>query len=136
MRHIIISERDREDFIKKVFAVPLGKKKFMAEFKVFRVKRSLRANNLYWMWLNCIHDETGNDVKALHKYFKENHLPFRVENVFGNEVSMVQSTADLDTKEFSEYLEKIRVEMLEQGIFLPQPQERGWDEFYLKYGIK
>lgn len=135
MRTIIITEQDRQNFIKRVMEFPLGKKKFIAEFKVYRVRRSLRANNLYWMWLNCIHDETGNDVEALHKHFKETLLPWRSEKIFDSEVSMLTSTTSLDSKQFSEYMEKIRIEMLEQGIYLPQPQDQGWDEFYARYGI-
>jgi hypothetical protein len=135
MRQIIVTERDREDFIKRILAVPLGRKKFVAEFKVFRVKRSLRANRLYRLWLRCIKDETGNDEETLHQYFKKKYLPYIVRQIFNDEIAIIPSTADLDSKQFSDYLEHIRVEMLEQGIFLPQPQERGWDELYLKYGI-
>ena len=135
MRQIIVTERDREAFIERLRGFPLGKNRYVAEYKVYRIKRSLKANRLYWMWLRCIKDETGNDDETLHQYFRKRYLPYIVRQVFDEEVAVIPSTADLDSKQFSDYLEHIRVEMLEQGIFLPQPQEQGWDEFFIRYGL-
>ncbi|MBE3122229.1 MAG: hypothetical protein IMZ58_08505 [Thermoplasmata archaeon] len=135
MRTIVTTERDRESFIEKVRAFPLGKKQFVAEFKVYRKVRSLKANKLYWLWLRCIKDETGNDEETLHTYFKNNHLSWSLKTVFDKEVTMTPSTKNLDSKQFSEYLEKVKIEMLEQGIFLPNPDDKGWDEFYTRYGL-
>jgi hypothetical protein len=135
MRTIIITEGDRADFIRRIQVVPLGKKKFVAEFKIYRVKRSLRANGLYRLWLYCIKDETGNDENTLHVYFKKKYLPWIIKEVFDTEVSIIPSTKNLDSKQFSDYMNQIKAEMLEQGIFLPEPQDQGWDEFYLRYGL-
>jgi hypothetical protein len=135
MRQIIVTERDREAFIDRLRGFPLGKNRYVAEYKIHRIKRSLKANKLYWLWLRCIKDETGNDDEILHQYFRKRYLPYIVKQVFEEEVAVIPSTANLDSKQFSDYLEHIRVEMLEQGIFLPQPQEQGWDEFYVRYGL-
>lgn len=133
MRQIIATEKDRDALIKHVSVLPLGKVKYLAEVKVYRKKRSLPQNKLYWMWLRCISDETGNDEKALHEYFSSEFLNWEGSMIFGNYVAVRKSTAELDTKEFTDYLEQIKIKMAEQGIVLPEPGDFGWDGFYARY---
>jgi hypothetical protein len=138
MRQLILDDRGRTEFIRRIQEITLdGKRRYVGEFKVFRVQRSLKQNNLYWMWLSCIKAETGNDLDTLHLYFKNKYLPFEAKEIFGTPVMLRQSTTRLDTKQFTEYLENIRMEMLnDQAISLPQPGEEGWESFYTQYGIK
>jgi hypothetical protein len=136
MRTIISSTAELNFFIDRIRLFPVDKKRFIVEFKMYRRQRSLRQNKLYRLWLRCIKDETGNSEEALHLYFKEKYLAYNHIDIFGSEVILRQSTRKLDTKEFTEYLENIRVEMLEQGIYLPEPGMQGWDEFYIQYGLK
>lgn len=136
MRTIICNTIDLNAFIDRIRQFPVDKKKFIAEFKLYRRQRSLRQNRLYRLWLSCIVDETGNSEVNLHEYFKQKYLRWSVEEIFGEEIQVRASTRALDSKEFTYYLENIRVEMLEQGIFLPEPGMQGWDDFYIRYGIK
>lgn len=108
-------------------------KPHLIEFKPFRKARSLPQNRLFWMWMRCIKDETGNDVDTLYEYFCEKYLPWSEKELFGNGVRMVGGTSQLNTKEFDEFLENIRMEMLHMNIILPNPNDQGWDEFYAKY---
>ena len=133
MRMIISSEADRAEFIRCVMAVDL-KKRFVGELKVYRKMRSVSSNNLYWMWLTCIKDDTGNDVNTLHQYFKRKYLPWKSVSVFDDEVIQITSTTSLDSKEMTEYMDKIKQEMLGQSIFLPEPGDQGYEPFYLRYG--
>jgi hypothetical protein len=134
MRMILSDEADRAKYISMVNALELGKRRFLAEVKVYRKKRSIKSNNLYWMWLTCIKDETGNDVETLHAYFKRKYLPWKSVPVFDDEIIQATSTTALNTKEFFEYMEKIKQEMLAQSIFLPEPGDQGYEPFYMKYG--
>ncbi len=139
MRQIIISERDREDFIKKVLAVPLGKKKFMALFEIFRDKRTLAQNRLFHMWITCLEKEsnTGYTKEEFKIMLKKRFLPYEVKIIDGVTVEILAHTSLLNTKEFSEFIDKVHLYSIEEYcVSLPLPQERGWDEFYLKYGIK
>lgn len=109
-------------------------KPHLIEFKPFRKARSLPQNKLFWLWMRCIKDETGNDVDTLYEYFCEKFLPWSEKELFGNGVRMVGGTSQLNTKEFDDFLENIRMDMLhEQNIILPNPDDQGWDEFYAKY---
>jgi hypothetical protein len=89
------------------------------------------------MWLSCIKAKTGNDIYILHKYFKGKYLVPETKYVFGKTIVSSPSTASLDSKQFYEYMESIRMEMRdEQGIDLPKPGDQVWDQFYFEYGIK
>jgi hypothetical protein len=135
MRVIVNSEQARKEFVRRIEQIDLKGRMFTAEFKLFRRQRSLKQNKLYWMWLHCIRDDTGNDPKDLHEYFSKKYLPWVSKRVFEEEVTRRLSTAQLDSKQFTEYLERIKMEMLNQGIFLPEPGEQGFDDFYARYGV-
>jgi hypothetical protein len=133
MRLIIITEQDRAEFIRRIQAIELGKRRFVGELKVHRKVRSLASNNLYWMWISCISRETGNDTETLHNYFKQKFLAWDSVQVFGEEQQRYVTTTQLDSKQFSEYMEKIKLFAAENAIFLPEPGEQAFDSFYQEY---
>jgi hypothetical protein len=103
-----------------------------------RKKRSIAQNKLYWLWLTCIADETGNNKDALHEFFKEKYLSVKRYDVafngVGGNVFARESTTDLDTKGMTLYLDCIqKFALAECDIALPHPDEQGWEEFYEKY---
>jgi hypothetical protein len=101
-------------------------------------KRTLSQNKLYWLWLTCVAQETGNDKDALHEFFKKRFLDIHKHDLMfpnGYERVIVQeSTTGLDTKRMKMYLDCVRDFVWhELGISLLLPQERGYEEFYEKY---
>ncbi len=99
-----------------------------------RGKRSIDANALYWMWLNCISDETGNDKDDLHHFFKDKYLGIKRVVIFGDEFAKKLSTTDLDSKQFSQYLNKIQVfAASELSIKLPNPEDLKFEQFKEHY---
>jgi len=135
VRKLITTEAERADFIRLISEVSLDRP-YVAEFKQFRKGRSLAQNKLFWLWLRCIADETGNDVESLHDHFCEQYLGWRFEKVLGVHHRKVHGTSGLDTKQFDEFLEKIRMNMQEYNIHLPLPDEQGFDQFLTKYGVE
>ena len=137
MRALITSERDRDKFIRQVKETELGDKTFVASFSLYRKKRSLPANNLYWKWLRLISEETGNSPDDMHAYYGEKFLPYKSIFLFGKESSRQMTSSELDTKQFSEYMEMIKFDALHNlDIVLPEPDDRGWEQFILQYGGK
>lgn len=133
MKKVLRTESDRQEFIRELKKAPL-KTPLVAEFKQFRIMRSLSQNNLYWMWLRCIQDETGNDLEDLHDYFAGKYLSAEMREVFGYPVYRRQSTADLNTEQFTWFLDQVDKEAMSRlQIYLPQPGLPGWEEFYEKY---
>ena len=129
---IIRNDADREKLIDHIRQLKLDKP-HVVNIKLHKKKRSLPQNRLMWMWLHCIKDETGNSVDSLYQYFCSQYLPWNGELVFGTEVHTIGGSSQLNTKEFTDFLDNIKVEMAEQGIYLPQPNDLGWDEFYTRY---
>jgi hypothetical protein len=137
MRMMILSDGDRKEFIRRISEFPVdGKKRFTAEWKIHRKVRSLAQARLYFMWLKCISQDTGTSVDDLHEFMKNKFLPWDTTTIFGEEVQRYRTTTQLNTKEFTDYLEQIRQFSLEQSIYLPQPGEQAWDSFYQEYGQK
>lgn len=75
------------------------------EIKVTLTKdlRSLKMNNLYWLWLTILSDESGYLKSELHAYFKNKLLCF-FDSVNGEQILNCPSTSDLTIKEFQTYL--------------------------------
>jgi len=96
-------------------------------------KRTINQNSLYWLWIACLSAETGNDSETLHEYFKSSYLPIKLDIIFDKEVTRLTSTTKLNTAEFKAYLDKIQLFAGEQGITLPNPEDKHWAEFYETY---
>ncbi len=134
-KKIIRTPEERTELIKALNEDSLDKP-LSVEVKLYRKPRSCSQNNLMWLWLRCIRDETGNDVDTLYYYFCEKYLPWNENKIFGEGVRMVGGTSQMNTKEFDDFLEKMRMEMLnEQNIHLPLPDEQGFNEFYERYHL-
>lgn len=93
--------------------------------KEFRIEplirtRSLSQNNLYWMYLEIIERETGNNANDLHEYFRRTLLsPVRLK-VMNKEIIIPKSTTDLKKQEFSDYIDKISSEC---GVPIPNTED-------------
>lgn len=132
MKTTIITEADRERFIQRVRAINLNRP-FIGEIKARRKVRSIASNRLLWMWLQCIQDETGNDKDTLYKYFCQKFLPEIKRELFGDEVIVTSGSSKLDSKQFTTFLDSIKLFMNENGVQLPEPGDDSWDDFYAHY---
>jgi hypothetical protein len=84
----------------------------------YRKQRSIRQNRYYWLCINFIASETGNDPDELHQGFKAMFLTDR-----SGKLPVIKSTARLSGVEFSEYIEKIAVKIAEFGMTLPNVED-------------
>ena len=95
-----------------------------------RGKRSINQNALYWMWLTCIEQETGNEKEDLHEAFKQKWLGTESILILGSVVKKTCSSVGLDTLLFKQYLDKIQVfAASELGIKLPDPEDLKFEQF-------
>lgn len=86
-------------------------------------KRSDRQHRYYWLYLEIIERETGNDANDLHELFKRIFLKPKHLTVMGKEFVIPKSTKDLTKIEFGEYLERI---CERTGVPLPDPIAAGF----------
>lgn len=107
----------------------------------YKTTRSSAQNRLYWMWLKIIadhvthHDTSGTlfSDNDMHDWLREKFLDTRLIEVRGEFVKSRKSTTKLNTKEFTDYLEKIDMFCAQTlNLVLPHPE----DLYYSAMGIK
>lgn len=125
---------DKRKVIDYVDKLPDGKP-YTVEIKVKRKQRSTDQNRLYWLWLTCIMAETGEHKDRLHEFFKQHFLGGEEHWAFNKyQVIVPRSTSTLDTKQMTDYLERVQqFAATELGIVLPNPEDLQWAEFEAQY---
>lgn len=106
------------------FIISLGDCKVKVKIEKWRSQRTLSQNNLYWLQLEFIGEEIGEDnIEGLHNYFKSEFLIDKTKTT----IPIVKSTTQLNTAEMSEYMEKISRQVADYGIKLPNPNDSYWE---------
>jgi len=104
------------------------------EVKEYKAKRTNLQNRFYWAILNFIQCETGNDKDTLHEFFKNQFLSKKRFEVFGIEFDANVSTTKLDKKEFTRYIELIRVFAAQElELNIPDMSDKDFDNFLKHY---
>ena len=92
---------------------------FQVEMKVRRKYRTLSQNNYYWALLTIVAEDLGYNPEEVHTTFKSMFLTDR-----SKKIPLVRSTTALNTLEFSQYIEKIKVFCFQDlNISLPAPED-------------
>ena len=114
----------------------LAKLSKKVEIKEYRTKRTNLQNRYYFAILNFIAAETGNLKDDLHEYFKIKFLNGRHQEIkLKDEIDFYQkfSTTELDTKQFTDYIERISIFMADFGITIPRPDDLQFESFLEHY---
>lgn len=99
-----------------------------------REKRSLSANNLYFLWLGYLEDKTGNDKEDLHDFYKNEYIGITTKQILGKMIIIQPTTTDKDSKQFSYYMNKVKGHAFHFfNENLPDPKDQGFEQFYDKY---
>lgn len=98
-------------------------------------KRSLAQNKLFWLWMACMEQETGQLAQDIHDYYCYKFLPRDIADLKTGEVVRVGGhTSTLTSEAFTEFLDKIQADAAtELGITLPTPEDEYWEEFEDEY---
>lgn len=124
---------DKEAVKSYLDKLPVGKR-YDVTVKIHRDKRTVDQNRLLFLWIGCISHETGYFKDEVHEIFKKKFLGTETFEMWGEKVERVRSTTNLDTKQFSHYLEKIQqFASSEMGIILPDPKDKYFEQFYQQY---
>lgn len=133
MHFKLTTPKDKEAVRSYLDLLPEGKR-YNVSIVLHREKRSVDQNRLLWLWLGCISAETGQDKDSLHDYFKLKFLGFDTKTLWGTQLYSPVSTKSLDTKQFTDYLERVQAfACAELGIILPNPEDQYWEQFYEQY---
>jgi hypothetical protein len=119
---------DKQKVIEYIQKLP--DKKYLVNIELKREQRSPAQNRVYWLWIACICEETGNSKNKVHLELGTQFLPLK-SGKMGNEPV---STTSLDTSQFKKYLDEVNLWANEfLGIILPNPEDKYWTEFYETY---
>ena len=88
--------------------------------KKWRKKRTLDQNSYYFWLLWIVESETWQDTETIHEKMK---MKFLYVPSKWNELAYCRSTTQLDTKEFTDYIENIKNFFAEFGIILPDAND-------------
>lgn len=101
--------------------------------KKVQEKRSIAQNDLMWMWLTCIENETGTPKDEVYMYYCKKFL-MRTVTMGQRQERVYMTTSKLNTEQMTEFLNKVQSDaQTELGITLPTPQDRFWEAFYQDY---
>ena len=107
------------DEVKKYIKdLPTGK--YIVKISEYTEKRSINQNKFYWKLIEIISREIGYEVDEMHEVFKYKFLQKTLEDVNGNLIKGISSTKKLNTKEFSDYIKKIKM-FVEQELSIKLP---------------
>lgn len=107
---------------------------FHVEIKRHSPKRTVPQNRLYWLYVACIVDETGNDRDTIHYELRRRFLPVQEKQFAGTVTLRLTSTTELDTAQFKNYIDRIiQFAQSDLGIALPDPADKYFKQFELHY---
>ena len=131
---IIRNESDKDKAIGHINALNMDKP-WQMECKPYKKNRSLSQNKLYFMWMKVIGDSIGYTSEEMHAIMADKFLTTEFVEYGGNKIKRDKSTSRLNTKEFTEYLEKIdRWAAGEMGIVLPSPEDLIYEAMGIRRG--
>lgn len=107
-----------KEYLKTVEGKPLSVK-----ITQYRKGRSDNQNRYYWACVNVMAKEWGYTSEELHDTLRAMFLVDR-----SGPVPVVRSSAGLDTKEFTEYMDHVQRFAAEHNIIIPDPNH--FDEAY------
>lgn len=114
-----------------------GKK---VEIKEYKPKRTNLQNRYYWAIINFLAYETGNAKEVIHKRFAKEFLSINLEyfltDAFDSWLKSepyVLSTTELNTKEMTDYIEKIAIFVSDFGLSIPRPEDKDFEQFLNHY---
>lgn len=97
----------------------------------YKLPRSNEQNRYYWgVVLEALSDLTGYTPEEMHEWCKSKWLSYSID-IDGNLQVIAKSTTDLDTLEFTNYIEKIRdFAASNLGEHIPSPEEAKSNNLY------
>ena len=106
------------------YLIPLEGKNLRVYVEPQIPTRTIQQNRLYWLYLEIIADDTGQDIDDIHAYIKQKCLPPRILTFKGLKYTVPGSTRTLNkNNEWDNLLEKVRALAGWLGIELPAPTD-------------
>ena len=111
----------------------LSNGKYQITIKKVSEKRSIAQNDLLWIWMACIENETGTPKDEIYMYYCKKFL-MRTMTIGQKMERIYLTSSKLNTEQMTTFLNQIQADALQAlGITLPTPQDRFFEAFYADY---
>ena len=107
--------------------------KYAVTFSRSKEPRSLDQNSLMWMWFECISRETGTPQQVVHDYYCTKFLRRQIEWIDNTRCTIIEGTSKLTKERMTEFLNNVHADALQEGINLPYPEDRFFEQFFETY---
>ena len=96
-------------------------------------KRSIAQNDLMWMWMQSIENETGTPKDEVYMYYCKKFL-MRTVSIGDRMERIYMTSSKLNSEQMTAFLNQIQADAAsELGITLPTPKDRYFEQFYQDY---
>lgn len=95
----------------------------IVEITTKKDKRTIQQNRLYWANVELISEISGYTRDEVHELIKNRFLTYTKQSKNGIENTFTRTTTSLDTKEFSELMEKVYAMGNYYGIRMKYPDD-------------
>lgn len=130
MQKIIHNEAEKEAFIHVIQNTEI-KSDYRAEFVKIVRKRSLSANNYFWLCITIGSQETGNNKMDLYYYFLDKFPTHKEVEISDVLYSIPISSSAFNTGQMARLTDDVRRELMMMGITTPDVEdERALDAYY------
>jgi hypothetical protein len=130
---ILKTDKHKETLIELIKEIDLSVNFWSVKWVKYFPKRTLSQNRYYWLILTFIEKscETGHSKDELHEAFLSKFAPKKPIEVEPNELMMLpKRTKEMDTKEFTDYIEEIIQFVLHFfGQVVPRPEDKDFENF-------
>lgn len=117
--YLLRDEERRMKCIDDIRSLVLSPKLWSVKVLPYVKKRSRDQNDLYFAYIQTIADFTGYNKRAIHEMVAGGHLGYEMFTVFGRQIAVRKSTAELSTGEFTLLIQEAEKVALSLDLKLP-----------------
>jgi len=114
----ITSQDEYDKFVAKLKKTLDFRGGVMVSVENIKSRRTLAQNALMWVWNHAIAKHFNSHPDDVHAALKTIFLPLDIE-LFGEKITIVNTTQGLSVEAFTEYLRKMELFMMERGVPIP-----------------
>lgn len=135
--HVIWNKKDLEGFYNKVLEDYDVEEPIKIIIKDYKPRRTLKANSLYWMWMDYLARVFTENEKIdgvfnkddIHDICRHKFLGYKDKKFNATTIpQQLIETSTMDSGDFFDYMSQVDDWALGMKIFLPRPKKNEYDD--------
>jgi hypothetical protein len=135
IKTFITTEGDRREAMEAIRGLDLTRAPFVFMLGKHVRRRSNQQNRWFWAWANLTAEHTGMTPMEVHdEWLRECGEYVEVKTLRGGVIMAPKGTSQMNTVEFTEFLDKVHAYTLDGcDLDLPFPENDNFDVFMVNY---